>query len=109
MEKGSTHAKLDSKLSWLLFPFLLWFAYSCFYLTGKNYAQALSYFQHPFHLLMAMGFALLYWAHAYLQFKEILEDYLRNPLRRRMIIWTEIKLIVAFIITVVALVYIKIS
>ncbi len=106
MNTASHFQKQRQKVALALWPFLIWFLFCLLKLAGESYASAIAHFKNPFHTLMGAGFSALFMRHAYMELKVIIEDYMRPPLRQKLINVLKYKLLFVTVLTVFCLIYI---
>lgn len=67
----------------LAIPFTLWFVYSIVRLAGADYETARAWFHVPMNAVFIMFFVLIAFYHAVLGHEEIIEDYVQQPLLKK--------------------------
>jgi succinate dehydrogenase / fumarate reductase membrane anchor subunit len=84
--KGAAVAHwLALRLSALLaIPLCIWLVFSIIHLAGAEYGVFRAWIRYPWHAILVMFFVLVSFYHAVLGNEEVIEDYVHQPLLKKL-------------------------
>lgn len=103
--KASSLAKIEKRVSYLFFPLIVWAIFAVITLTGTPFQEAKMFFTFP-QKIVSLAFTTVFLLHSFFTIKKIIEDYVPQPWRSRIIQTIQIKFIALVFITMIALAYI---
>ena len=62
----------------ILTPLFIWFYFSLISLSGKNYQEAIYFFENPLFKILTVALFFIGFFHAKISLSEIFEDYIHN-------------------------------
>lgn len=100
---GVRHWRLQRISAIVLVPLSLWAVIELVPLPAQNYATALEWIHEPLSIGLLLFLVPTLYLHASLGLQVVLEDYISDPLRRRLIVITHVIASVAAFGTLAAL------
>ena len=85
---GVRHWRLQRISAIVLIPLSLWAVVELVPLPAQNYATALAWIQQPLSIGLLLFLVLTLYLHAALGVQVVLEDYVSDPLRSRLVVIT---------------------
>lgn len=90
LHSGVRHWRLQRISAIMLIPLSLWAVIELAPLPAQNYATALEWIHEPLSIGLLLFLVPTLYLHAALGLQVVLEDYISDPLRRRLIFMTHV-------------------
>ena len=97
------HWKTQRRTAVLLIPLTLWLLFSVATLSSAGYLEVSAWISQPLTTLLLGLFILIAGHHAYLGIQVVLEDYVHEPLRNRVILLSRMGLGAAALLSLFAI------